>query len=123
MTQFIPRENLQTCYGGNDKWEYKYVEPVLGENERLRSEEKKVKIQGEREDLIDQFTRLTAEWVSLEPEGDAGKEKNIQRCDVVKELEENYWQLDPYVRSTTYYHRVGVLNRQGEVDFQAARSI
>ncbi|KAF4447218.1 CSR1-phosphatidylinositol transfer [Fusarium albosuccineum] len=121
LTKFISKDNLQTCYGGNDAWEYKYVEPVPTENERMQSEEKRVKIQQERDELFDQFTRLTADWTSLEPEFVLGKEKNNERHELVKQLQQNYWKLDPYIRATTHYHRVGMVTRQGDVDFKAAR--
>ncbi|RSM05112.1 hypothetical protein CDV31_009746 [Fusarium ambrosium] len=121
LTKFIAKDNLQTCYGGQDAWEYNYIDPVPTENERMRSEEKKVKVQQERDELISQFNRLTADWASLEPEFVLGKEKNVERDELVKVLQLNYWRLDPYVRATTYYHRVGVVTRVGDVDFKAAR--
>lgn len=87
----------------------------------MQSEEKKVKVRQERDELIDQFNRLTADWASLEQEFVLGKEKNEERNQLVKVLQLNYWKLDPYVRATTYYHRVGVVTRVGDVDFKAAR--
>jgi hypothetical protein len=86
----------------------------------MQSEEEKVKIQTERDQLVNQFHRLTAEWVSLEPEFDLGKGKNAERHVSVNQLKLNFWKLDQYIRATTYYHRVGVINRHGEVDFKAA---
>ncbi len=121
MLEFIPRDNLQKRYGGDDGWEYKYVEPTLSENARLNEEEKKAKIVGERDDLVVKFSHLTAEWAAMELGVDAAKEKNRQRGELAHQLERNYWQLDPYIRSTTYYDRVGVLSRNGEVDLKAAR--
>lgn len=74
-------------------------------------EEEKVKIQGERNELIDRFSRLIVEWMCLEPQFVLAKEKNKERSELVKQLDLNYWKLDPYIRLTTYYHRVGVINR------------
>ena len=87
----------------------------------MQEAEKKVKIQEEREGLVDLFSRATAEWVSQVPNVDPEEDKEKQRRELVQQLDLNYWKLDPYVRSTTYYHRVGVLTRQGDVDFKAAR--
>ncbi|CEI70690.1 hypothetical protein FVEN_g824 [Fusarium venenatum] len=115
LLKFIPKSNLQKSYGGEDPWEYKYVNPVPSENERMQSEEKKTKIQMERQELIDQFTRLTTEWIG------GNKETSSKRDELAQLLELNYWKLDPYVRSSTYYHRVGVVNRAGGIDFKAAR--
>ncbi|KAG9198730.1 hypothetical protein G6514_009680 [Epicoccum nigrum] len=121
MLEFIPRDKLQKCYGGDDGWEYRYVEPIPTENEQLNDVEKKVELQEHRDALIEKFNNLTMEWVSLEPEASVAKAKNAQRYEVAHELEQKYWQLDPHVRSTTYYDRVGVLTRDGAVDFGAAR--
>ena len=121
MLQFIDRDNLQKYYGGDDEWEYKYVEPNLSENESMKEEEKKAQILGERDDLIAKFSSLTAEWVSIKPEADMAKEKKDKRGHIVHELERNYWQLDHYIRSKTYYDRVGVLAQNGTVDLKGAR--
>ncbi|CAG1999759.1 unnamed protein product [Fusarium graminearum] len=121
LLKFIPKNNLQKSYGGDDPWEYKYVSPVPSENERMQSEEKKTKIQIEREELIDQFNRLTTEWITLNSGTEAGEETSVRRDELAELLQLNYWKLDPYIRSSTYYHRVGVVNRVGGVDFKAAR--
>ena len=121
MLEFIPRNNLQKCYGGDDEWEYRYVEPVSTENERLNNVDEKNELQKHKDALVEKFHHLTMEWVSLEPEAGVAKAKNARRCEVAHELEQKYWQLDPYIRSTTYYDRVGVLMRDGAVDFGAAR--
>jgi seryl-tRNA synthetase len=88
----------------------------------MLSEEKKTKVMSEREEIIEQFTKTTAEWLALKADSDSAKEiLSKEREEMAKELENNYWRLDPYIRSTTYYHRVGALTRQGDVDFKAAR--
>ncbi|RGP78296.1 hypothetical protein FLONG3_3611 [Fusarium longipes] len=121
LLKFIPKCNLQKSYGGEDPWEYKYVDPVPNENERMQSEEKKTKIQIERQELIDQFTQLTTEWIKLNSDREAGEETGAKRDELAQLLQLNYWKLDPYIRSSTYYHRVGAVNRVGGVDFKAAR--
>ncbi|KAF5667220.1 phosphatidylinositol transferase [Fusarium heterosporum] len=121
LLKFIPKANLQKSYGGEDAWEYKYMEPVPTENERMQSEEKKTKIQIERQELIDQFDQLTVEWAALDGDAVANAEVPDRRDEVAQLLELNYWKLDPYIRSGTYYHRAGVVNRLGSVDFKAAR--
>jgi hypothetical protein len=120
LLQFIPEENLQAGYGGADSWEYTYPKPVTGENARLEEEETRSKIQEERDELIHEFERETAEWAFLELESDAAKEKATRRNEIAGQLGVNYWKLDPYIRSRTYYHRVGVVDEGGKVDFKAA---
>ncbi|KAF3008392.1 hypothetical protein E8E13_000469 [Curvularia kusanoi] len=121
MHEFIPRDNLQKCFGGDDDWEYKYVEPTASENEQLYDAEKKGELLDQKTALINTFNQLTVEWATLELDGSMAKAKDDQRRDVAQELERKYWQLDPHIRSTTYYDRVGVLTRDGVVDFTAAR--
>ncbi|KAF4450381.1 hypothetical protein F53441_6505 [Fusarium austroafricanum] len=119
LLEFIPKANLQKSYGGEDPWEYKYVEPVPTENEKMSSE-KKTKIQNERQELIERFNYLTEDWIGMNPDLDLGKEAHAKRDELIQLLQLNYWKLDPYVRSSTYYHRAGVVNRVGGVDFKAA---
>ncbi|KAI0968928.1 CRAL/TRIO domain-containing protein, partial [Xylaria arbuscula] len=109
LLKFISQENLQTSYGGNDTWEYEYVEPVEGENARLYESEKKAEIQRERDELIGDFELRTVEWASLEAESSAGKENSSLRTEAADHLTENYRKLDPYIRARTYFHRLGMV--------------
>ena len=121
MLKFINKDQLQKSYGGEDTWEYKYMEPLAEENSRMSDEEKKTKIQEERADLARQFDTVTLEWVAREPDSDEAKEHAAKRLKLAHELRANYWKLDPYIRARTYFHRAGVLGATGEVDFKAAR--
>ncbi|KPM40502.1 hypothetical protein AK830_g6044 [Neonectria ditissima] len=120
LARFISKDNLQTRYGGSDKWEYNYINPVPGENERLDMEEKRAEIQAERDRLLHEFDQLTIEWACLDPATDAAKEKALRRNRLVEDIQKNYWKLDPYVRARTYYHRVGVATGAGDVNYKAA---
>ncbi|GAB1313188.1 CSR1-phosphatidylinositol transfer [Madurella fahalii] len=120
LARFIAQENLQKCYGGKDNWEYKYIEPVEGENERMQSE-KKEEVQAERSELIRQFEQLSLEWVKAKPGSDDAKQKVTERRELAERLRESHWKLDPYVRARTYYHRAGVIDALGAVDFKAAK--
>ncbi|KAK9791691.1 hypothetical protein SCARD494_07480 [Seiridium cardinale] len=120
LLQFIPEENLQVDYGGNDSWEYQYADPEPGENVRLSEEEKRAKIQEERDALIQEFERQTVEWASVEPESIDAKDREKDRSQLAELLSVNYWKLDPYIRARTYHHRVGVVDETGHVDFKAA---
>ncbi|KAK3313343.1 CRAL-TRIO domain-containing protein [Apodospora peruviana] len=122
MEKFISQENLQKCYGGKDTFEYKYIDPVEAAGEdRTKDEEKKAKLQNEREELMRRFEGLTEEWAKLDPDSAEGKQKDVERGDLARELRKSFWQLDPYVRARTYYHRAGVIGADGTVDLKAAR--
>lgn len=121
LRRFIPEENLQAGYGGTDSWEYTYTDPVPGENARLGEQDGMAKIQEERNELIREFEQQTSEWASLDSESPTAKEKSLRRDELAGRLGVNYWKLDPYIRSRTYYHRVGVVDEDGKVDFKAAQ--
>lgn len=120
LLKFIAEDNLQSIYGGKDSWEYAYVEPVGGENARLEDDEKRAMIQEERDGLIEEFERETMEWITLGPHSNGAKDVEASRKRIVEKLRVNYWKLDPYIRAKTYYHRVGVIDNKGQVDFKAA---
>lgn len=119
LLDHISKSQLQKFFGGDDGWEYKYVAPVAGENDRLRSE-KKEEARKERDELETQFEKLTLEWAALDPTSEEGKEKAAARSALAGKLGEAFWKLDPYVRARTNYHRTGVIDEQGNVNYQAS---
>ena len=118
LFEFIDKSNLQKSFGGDDAWEFKYIEPTQGENDRMQSE-KKDDARKEREELVGRFEKLTLEWAAVDPASEEGKEKEAARTALAGELGESFWRLDPYVRARTYYHRAGVIDEKGNVNFQA----
>jgi hypothetical protein len=120
LLKFISSENLQARYGGKDTWEYRYIEPIPGENAKLDAAEKRAEIQKQREELIGDFERETAQWASLGADQPVANEKQLERSKIAGLLRATYWTLDPYIRATTYYHRAGVVDTDGRVDFKAA---
>lgn len=119
LTKFIAEDVLQSEYGGQDHWKYQYIEPIQGENARLDMDEKRVEIEKDRNELARQFETLTADWLAAKLTADApvDKEQAAQRELLVQKLQANYWELDPYIRATTYYHRAGVVDKFGMADF------
>lgn len=120
LARFVAQENLQKCYGGQDSWEYTYIEPVQGEDARMGSE-KKQQVEADRTVLLRQFEQVSLEWVQLKPDSPDAKRKVVERCELAEQLRENYWHLDPFVRARTCYDRAGVINTLGEVDYKAAK--
>ncbi|ETS75777.1 hypothetical protein PFICI_12721 [Pestalotiopsis fici W106-1] len=121
LLKFIPEENLQTDYGGGDAWDYEYVEPEASEDERLKDIEKRDEIQKERDELIQAFEKETAQWASISTDDPSMSEKQSNRKDVADQIRQNYWKLDPYIRARTYHQRVGIVDKEGNVDFMAAK--
>jgi hypothetical protein len=120
LARFIAQDNLQTCYGGKDDWEYKYIELVEGEDECMQSE-KKEELEAERMELIRRFEQMSVEWAKVKPGSVDAKQKMAERRELAERLGESYRKLDPYTRARTYYHRAGVIDALGAVDYKAAQ--
>ncbi|KAI1749335.1 CRAL/TRIO domain-containing protein [Xylaria castorea] len=112
LLQFISEENLQISFGGKDTWEYDYIEPVKGENAKLEEADKRTQIAQERDELIGEFELETIKWACLAADSPTEKEKTSRRTELVQQLGENYWKLDPYIRARTYYHRLGLVGNK-----------
>jgi len=120
LQEFIAPENLQACYGGLDNWEYQYREPIPGENAPMKTAERE-KVLVERDALILEFERLTAQWVGWDPVSVEARKLNADRDKLIARLRESFWRLDPYMRARTHYHRLGVIDGRGGVDYKAER--
>ncbi|KAI0204182.1 CRAL-TRIO domain-containing protein [Astrocystis sublimbata] len=105
LLKFISAENLQTSFGGKDSWKYCYIEPSKDENAGLKKTAEITQIQQEREILIVEFGRETAAWTRALPDSPIGNEIKSRRLDAERRLNDNYWELDPYIRAETHYHR------------------
>lgn len=105
LEEFIEPEHILKELGGDEDWEYKYVEPVAGENDAMKDTETKERLVGVREKLMKEYEEATRRWIG---EGD-NKEITGKRDQLATQLRENYWQLDPYLRARSLYDREGIL--------------
>jgi CRAL/TRIO domain len=115
LEQFIPRSQIVKELGGAEEWEYKYVEPVEGENDKMNDVEGRKKLQDERARDVKELENKTFAWVA-KASNDSG-EIAKERDQLAQRLNENYWALDPFVRARTLYDRQGMIGRGGEIDF------
>lgn len=111
LSEFIPAYQIPKELGGEENWEYKYVEPVRGENDAMRDTATRQKVQSIRNQMVDEYERATAQWVR--EGGDAVNRKRLQLAD---QMRDNYWKLDPYIRAKTVYDRTGVIRPGGVID-------
>jgi CRAL/TRIO domain len=107
LEKFIPRGRIVKELEGDEQFEWKYIEPVPGENDIMKDTATRDKIQAERDEMVRRFEESTRKWIAGE-EG-AGKERD----EIAKELNLNYWKLDPYVRARTVYDRAGAIGSRG----------
>ncbi|KAG8629932.1 hypothetical protein KVT40_001551 [Elsinoe batatas] len=105
-TKRIPKE-----MGGEEDWEYKYVEPTPGEDERMKDEKTREDIEKECKGVAEEYEKLTVTWVK------EGPRKKEERVKLAEKLRDNYWRLDPYVRARSLYDRTGMISEGGKVEF------
>lgn len=115
LEEFIDKDRIPKYLDGPEDWTFKYMEPVPGENDKMKDTATRDKLLQERETLYKDFESHTAAWVH---EGDAEKRKAllVERNGVAKKLRQQYWQLDPYIRARSFYDRIGVIKGDGTVD-------
>jgi CRAL/TRIO domain len=119
LEQFIPRNQIVGELGGDEQWEYSYLEPVEGENERMKDTETRRRLEEERERDVVEFQKKTIAWINMVSNG--GVEVAQERDRLAKRLNENYWALDPLIRARSLYDRQGMIGRGGEINFYPQR--
>ncbi|KAJ9149141.1 Phosphatidylinositol transfer protein CSR1 [Coniochaeta hoffmannii] len=119
VEEFIDSKHIPKELDGEEDWEYKYVEPVPGENDRMKDIDTRDRILAERQQQYRDFESATIRWIQ-NPDGDEGKQVKAEREAVASKLSIGYWNLDPYVRARSLYDRTGVIKPGGKVDFYPA---
>ncbi|KAL1303103.1 hypothetical protein AAFC00_006544 [Neodothiora populina] len=115
LQTYIPRDRIMKELDGDEAFEYKYIEPVAGENKVMeQGASQRATIEAERKSLVDAYERDTISWAS-----DSGR-GGSERSAVKDKLQENYWTLDPYLRARSHYDREGLLGEGGKLDFYPA---
>jgi hypothetical protein len=124
LEKYVPRKQIPSELGGDEKWTYAYPEPIPGENEKMNDSATRGTLEGERADIVKKYENTVLEWVHEGDKGQSLEEKRKERDAVAEEMRQNYWKLDPYVRARTLYDRMGVLSNGGQLAFypQAAEA-
>ncbi|KAF2033364.1 CRAL/TRIO domain-containing protein [Setomelanomma holmii] len=117
LANFVPRSQIPTELGGDEKWTYEYPEPVPGENAKMSDEQGKKRLEEERVELVRRYENVVQGWVHEGSSGENTDERRRERDQVAEEMRQNYWKLDPFVRARTLYDRMGVLSAGGQLAF------
>lgn len=110
---FIERSRIPKELDGDEDWTYKYVEPVPGENDKMKDTATRDSLIAAREDLYKDYENATIEWIH----NPQSAEIKARRNDIAARLKQGYWVLDPYIRARSLYDRIGVLQPGGKVDY------
>ncbi|KAF4463570.1 CSR1-phosphatidylinositol transfer [Fusarium albosuccineum] len=116
LEEFIAPDHLIKELDGDENWEYKYVEPIPGENDKMKDTETRDRLLAQREELVKKFEHATREWIR-NPEGEQAAQIKTGRERLAKSLKEDYWNLDPYIRARTLYDRQGAIQAGGKTDW------
>ncbi|KIW89617.1 uncharacterized protein Z519_09773 [Cladophialophora bantiana CBS 173.52] len=116
LEKFIPRSQIIKELDGDEDWEYKYAEPIHGENDHMKDEAPRDSLLTERDAHVREYQNKTYEWISIGTGPDMDKIKE-ERHALARKLNENYWKLDKYVRARTYYDRTGMIGPDGKINF------
>lgn len=116
LEKFIPKSQIIKELDGDEDWEYKYVEPVPGENDAMKEEGPRKELEAARDVEVREYEKKTLEWLATGTGAEADKIKE-DRNSRARQLNENYWKLDKYVRARTYYDRTGMILPDGKINF------
>lgn len=121
MEVFIPRSNIIKELGGDDDWEYSYLEPVPGEDDPIANGASiRAQLQIGRDEQVKEYEAFTRSWITAE--ADDGERFKNERFRVATLLRDGYWEMDPYTRARTAYDRTGVLGVKGKLDFYSYKT-
>lgn len=114
LEAFVERSHIVKELGGNDPWQYQFVEPKPGENDQMKDEITKQRLLDERAEVVKEFEKATQDWIK-------GSSVTQQRTELAERLRSGYWKLDPYLRARSLYDRTGLIQKDGKIQhFSAA---
>ncbi|GJP97187.1 CRAL/TRIO domain protein [Aspergillus niger] len=124
LEKFIPKDRIMKELEGDENWAYKYVEPQPDENKPQEDSSKRDELLAERQQLAQELQGATIDWISstMKKDESALKAAVDRRKDLIERLRVQYWQLDPYVRATSLYDRLDVIQGEGKIEFYPTKS-
>lgn len=121
LEEFIEPGQIIKELGGDQDWEYQYVEPISGENAKMDDTATRDQLLKSRADTVKQFETTTMDWIK-KPDGEEGKAAKEKREKLATELREGYWKLDPHIRARSLYDRMRIIQPDGKVTWTAANA-
>lgn len=114
LEQFIEKSHIIKELGGDDPWEYHYIEPNADENKTMSHESTRNRLLNERADVVKDYEATTQEWIADSQDRTSLQQK---RNELAERLGSGYWQLDPYVRARSLYDRTGMIRDGGVIEY------
>ncbi|KAI4207967.1 MAG: hypothetical protein LQ346_000304 [Caloplaca aetnensis] len=114
LEKFVEKSHIIKELGGDDPYEYRYVECNPGENDQMSDETTRQRLVEERAGTVREYEEVTQEWIADSQNRAALQQK---RNNLAERLRSGYWQLDPYVRARSLYDRTGLIGEGGLIQF------
>lgn len=119
LEEYIEPSHIIKELEGDEDWEYKYIEPIAGENDKMKDTATRERLLESREELVKKFEHATGEWIR-NSEGDQAKDIKAEREKLAQQLNADYWILDQYIRARTLYDRQGAIQGGRKTDWYSA---
>ncbi|KAL8376706.1 hypothetical protein RB595_007701 [Gaeumannomyces hyphopodioides] len=116
MDEFVALDKLPKELDGEEDWQYQYIAPVPGENDKMKDTATRDKLLAERGLIYRQYEDATLRMIRNPTDQAARKERN----EIAGRMRAQYWQLDPYIRARSWYDRTGMLKSDGSIDYYPA---
>ncbi|WFD35774.1 hypothetical protein MCUN1_002636 [Malassezia cuniculi] len=113
LEEYVSRTRFSKDMGGTLNWEWKYQEPEEHENDLMKDTATRDAIIKEQYELFDKFIAATKTWAQS-----PSKETAHRRLVLMKQLRLKYYQLDPYIRARTVYHRNKIIRNDFSVRWE-----
>ena len=118
LSEFVSMDHITEELGGKETWQYSYKEPTPEENDTMKGTDTRDRLLEARAAVVKEYETTTQQW--MHGSKDAGVLR--RRKDLADKLRSGYWELDPYLRATTYYDRTGMINPGGRIQFYPVRN-
>ncbi|KAL8693179.1 MAG: hypothetical protein Q9218_001961, partial [Villophora microphyllina] len=114
LEQFVEKSHIIKELGGDDPWEYHYIEPIPDENKQITDENARQRLVDERASTVKEYETTTQEWIA-DSENRTGLQQ--KRNDLAEQLRSGYWRLDPFTRARSLYDRIGLIREGGVIQY------
>jgi hypothetical protein len=121
MAAYVDLEGFPKEADGLEDWEYRYEEPIEGENAKMADAATRDRLLTTRRQLTDAYEQETLKWIKHGNKDSAAACKDARNA-TAAQLTKNYWEVDPYIRARSVYDRCGMIKPGGEVDFYPNRA-
>ncbi len=108
----VPAERLISDLGGKVKTGFQFEEPEEGENAKLDDKQGREQAWNNYMKYANEYEDATRKWIDSN-----GRDNKIveKRNYLVKQLRIAQFEMEPYIRGLTVYHRNGTVDGQGKV--------